>query len=666
MATESIDIRIRAKGAAATGRKIKKIGTESRKASSGVKLLIGALAGFSIVGFLRAGEAIEDTKIALKGLLGSMEAANKAFNAIDVLATDVKQGINELSGAFVILTSANIGTIKNLALAADVATVFKRSTEDVARALFSLETETLRNAFGFDQVAKAGENYTAKLNGVLVAQGDSRNAFRQSILDYVETSRFAGAAAGANEAFGTGLSTIANQINKLSAAIREALGPGLATVALNIKEVTTELLELIETNKADVFGSVLDAFADAATAGADVAEILESIGVNTTLISNQFTLLQKGFAAFFSSIGTGFQLIRTSALALISVLADLGNALGFVSDEAKAKRLRAFDEATIDLAKSAEGTQDKLLDFGKQIIKNAKSILDFNKKTDTASGFLDDLAESARRAKRDLKDLREEQEKGQAVVEEGSLPPPPGGFLFEGGAEPARDALNPFGEEDLTFAGATAAGSFLDGLIRSKELMGAGDEAGETFGDQFAEYGARVVRSVLTSALRSDAIEFGDILADLAAQALEESLQDVLKNIFDQLGGAGDQLAGAEGSGGGFDFGKALGTLALVGSVVQAGLKKTSSSARQGLASSAVTDVQETRGLIAGAQNVPIQKIGDDIQDAFVPLLVVAESELATLQSILLAIRAQGTGDAATASLDGTLTSELNGSTSLA
>lgn len=663
MATENIDVRIRERGAAATSRKIKKIGTDSRTASGGVRLLIGALAGFSIAGFLRAGEAIEDTKIALEGLLGSTKAAEAAFKSIDTLATDVKQGINELSGAFLILESAGIGSVKNLELAADVGTVFKRSTEDVALALRSLETETLRNAFGFDQVSTAAGNFSASLGGIVVAQADTRAGFRQAILDFVEQSRFAGAASKANEAFGTGLSTIGNQVNKLSAALRSALGPGLAVVAGEIKDVTTGLLELIETSQGDVFGALLGQFATVVDAGADVAEILESIGVDTKLVANQFVLLQKAFAAFFASIGTGFQAIRTTALALIAALAELGNRLGFVSDEARDERIRQFNDATIDLAKSSADTADKLKDYGAQLIENAKSAFDLTEKTDEGSEALREYAEAARRARLGLRGLREEQEALTDSIAAGSavIPTAPAGPAVAGGGRADADVFNPFGDPDLAFDETLR---LLGAVAKSKEIDAAGEESGTAFGEAFGQTASTAIGSVLRSSLRGDAIEFGDILADFAAKALEESLSEVLENIFNQLANVktGD---GTTTGGGGGGFGQALGQLALVGAIVQQGLKKTSSSARTGLAKSAVTSVQETRGLIAGPSNIPIQQVGDSLREAFVPLLVVEEAELQRLTDILGVLRAQGPGTDATATLDEVLSAELGTSTSL-
>lgn len=219
----------------------KTVESQFRALDRTLKGITAAVAGVFTIqaarNFLRAGEAIEKIQISLRGLLGSAEAADKAFRAIESLAVDLPQGINELTEAFVNLETAGLGTIRNLESVSDVATVMNRSVVDVSLALRSLETETLRNAFGFQEVStKAGEFYAITREGTKV-QAKSRQEFREGILLYLQTSKFAGAARQATGTFGSSLETIGNTLAKTSSLVRQTLAPALDVLSRKFKEV---------------------------------------------------------------------------------------------------------------------------------------------------------------------------------------------------------------------------------------------------------------------------------------------------------------------------------------------------------------------------------------------------------------------------------------------
>lgn len=126
-------------------------------------------------------------------------------------------------------------------------------------------------------------------------------------------------------------------------------------------------------------------------------------------------------------------------------------------------------------------------------------------------------------------------------------------------------------------------------------------------------------------------------------------------------GPEGDSVAS-----GGANIGAGLASLAVAGGLIAAGFASTKKSASSSISSSAVENVQATRGVVVGPQDIAIFKVGDAIADAFVPITALAETRNALLGQILAAVRGDGIpGSESAGALDALLAGELNTSPSL-
>ena len=232
-----------------SNRSVQKVDRDFSKLNKTLSRVAKALAGLFAVrvlkSFLEAGSALESVRISLEGLLGSAEAANAAFDTIEGLAVDVKQNINELSNAFVVLQTASLASAKNLEIVANVATVMNTSMVNVATALRTLETETLRNNFGFQQVSVAAGNFFAITQSGEKIVAESRAEFQRNILAFFEFSRIAGSARKAADTFGSGLSTIKTSLSLLSESLRRALGPALKELSRSFRESILSVIRFI-------------------------------------------------------------------------------------------------------------------------------------------------------------------------------------------------------------------------------------------------------------------------------------------------------------------------------------------------------------------------------------------------------------------------------------
>jgi len=89
---------------------------QSQALNSAFRRSAGLIGGFfaarTIKNLFSAGESLESVRLSLEGLLPSAEAADRAFRSIDALSVEVKQDINDLSKAFVVLETAGLGSIK--------------------------------------------------------------------------------------------------------------------------------------------------------------------------------------------------------------------------------------------------------------------------------------------------------------------------------------------------------------------------------------------------------------------------------------------------------------------------------------------------------------------------------------------------------------------------
>ncbi len=198
----------------------------------------------------------------------------------------------------------------------------------------------------------------------------------------------------------------------------------------------------------------------------------------------------------------------------------------------------------------------------------------------------------------------------------------------------------------------------------NKELEDQAPKIGETFGPIIGES----VGQAVSAAIKGEAFDIADFLANAVAnkmgQLVEETLNKAVTAALNSF--SANQDAAGNGQGFGGSLGNILGAGIVVGGLVAAGLKSTKSDINTGLAKSAVTSVQQTRGLIVGSTSVPVAQIGDNIRDSILPLIEIERTNGQTLLGILAAMRTQRAAGATTDEiLDVLLSDEAVGSANL-
>ncbi len=172
-----------------------------------------------------------------------------------------------------------------------------------------------------------------------------------------------------------------------------------------------------------------------------------------------------------------------------------------------------------------------------------------------------------------------------------------------------------------------AAGGGVEEIVSGLERLGTEarreleelQEDAERLGEDVGEALATGVGDALRGVLRGEAVDFAEVLADTAASLLDVALNEVLDGLSNSLSSIFNDLTGASsGDAGSGGIGVALGAALGVGLGLIAGaLRDDSAEITNGLAtSSAVENVQATRGVVAGPTNIPILEIGDSLESA--------------------------------------------------
>ena len=678
MATERVDIVVRERGAARAGKNIRGVGKAAGTAAKGVRLLGAALAGIGVALGVRELLGLADTftsiNNAIKLVTDSTESLVRVQRALFAVSQETRTGLE-----------ANAVLFRRLAFAAEDLGATEEELISLTRTVGQTVAISGASAEGaragllqFSQSLAGGVVRAEEFNSILeqipflartiaTGLGVSIGKLRQLVIagelssrEVLEALEKQGDAV--DKTFSTLTPTLSQSFTVLQNALLQSVGTidqvlgSSDALSVGIIDLSENLDEFIVQGVAKLirgFGDVVDVVAD-------VVEVIEFLGLDFDAVARQFALLQKIAVAVFASIEFGFQKLRVVVLALVSGLALVGNALGVISDEEVERRTKALSSAIESLKTSGRAAGNALGELQDQLFTNIKATFDFDDTNQTASEGLRKFGANARATAADLDKLAESQEKVNAA----QAPPGKEPIPVLGGELPRSAAEELFTDPDAF----KKSLEFLDLLIKSDELQEGGEDAGTTFGDAFAGTAASAIGSVFSSLLQGEAVDFADVLADVAGQALSKSLESVLSDVGSQLaglfGGGGGGAAG--GAGGGANISQGIGaTIGAIG-LLASGFAGTKANVRTGLAKSAATSVTETRGLIAGPSNVPIAQVGDDIADAFVPVVEAERESNRLLAGILAAVRAQGTGSSAAAMLDEVMTAELNTSTSLA
>ena len=603
MPTEPIDIPIRTKGAKAAARDIKRLGSESSTASTGVKKLGGALAAVAgvaaIGGFLKGAVKLsaemEVLSVRLKVLTGNAGGAQDVLQGINDLATETPFALNELGNT-----------------AASLAVIFKKDTEAVSE--FTGIAADLAAAFG-KPVEQIGENlqraFSAGLGSadvlreagitaeILRITGASQAAelSQQDLADALRTLAAEGgiafnAAAEAAQTLDGSISNTGIAISNFQRAIGDVASP-LIVAVLNeaIIPAFGDLEGSILDNRDAIaklvvegFGSFVSGSAIVINKIADLAEGLEGMGLKASHLELAWVVVQAAFQAMIVGVQQGLANAQFSLSAFVTGVSAVANALGILSDESFADQMKDFEEAKRDLADSAFKSEAKLIELKDKIAKAAANVIT-DEDTNAISTRLRQLAADTEaigatvvKTANELIAKRAKQEKEKGESEETVL----SGEVRGSGKKEAAAKLK---AEKAAKKAAEAAAKLAA-------------EAGEKFQEAFS--------GAFEAILSGDGAKFADSLSTLLGDSVSKKLSEAF-----QSAGLGEGLSGALG-------GAVVGVGAdLLGKALSGGFKDKITTTSAG-ASAHVDNLtqQATRGVVVGPQSIAIAQVGNAIQDA--------------------------------------------------
>lgn len=166
----------------------------------------------------------------------------------------------------------------------------------------------------------------------------------------------------------------------------------------------------------------------------------------------------------------------------------------------------------------------------------------------------------------------------------------------------------------------------LEGLIKKSDTeLKKIQKKAEKAAEEVAEKISKEIAGVFENLIKGEVVDFSEILAKRASEALQKSMEGVFKSLTEAfqklLKKVSEGLKERGGILGKLDLGAGLGALVGVGGLLlSAALKKGSQQVENELAAeSIVTDVRDVRGVVAGPTNIPIFQIGAELENALNP-----------------------------------------------
>lgn len=340
-----LDVEIRPSGAVAGSRVIIRslddIGRSSQKMESTVGDSLRKLKGLMATvfsayaiknlssGFLDAAVSVENYKISLNAVVKDIQKTEQIFKDLNEWAAINPIDTTDAIGAFVTLKTAAVdNAMEAVKAAADLATVMQASVGDVAKAIVTTETETLRN-FGI-LMDQSGKQAIIQSGNVKVAVEKDIDSVRKGIIEVIQ-KQFGGSMQTAGDSWRGSLATMSGMWSKFQQDVMGSSNSGGPFSALlsGIRSVRDEwdkwtqtssyssMIEGIQSgllNLLDVLSSVGSSFASVFSFAKDHVEGLTlalktSLGV---LVAYKAALLAVAVAApltaFLANVGAWISL----------------------------------------------------------------------------------------------------------------------------------------------------------------------------------------------------------------------------------------------------------------------------------------------------------------------------------------------------------------------
>ena len=369
-----------------------------KKVSSLAKLATGLVGTMALKGvassFVKAAKEAEDYRISIRAVSKTVADADATFKRVKDWAAVNPVDTSQAIGAFVRLKTAAVSNAEGaLKALADVSTVMHRDMRDVAGAVVTTETETLR-ALGI-MLDKTGKKAVIESNGVRVEVEKDINSIRAGIIE-VMGKAFGGAMEKNKESWSGALATMGGMWQNFRTDI---MGEGSengafaslknALVGVNSEwekfTKSNDYKELVETIQGALVSGIKTAVSavkslkNAFIKASEHAETLKGIvaalvGYKITLgltaaIANFSTLITqaKTFSAIMAGINAGSA--GPGGLLALATGALVG---GGVYATGKIEAKRAAEKAKEAAAKAAEELKRKEEEETNKILENAR------------------------------------------------------------------------------------------------------------------------------------------------------------------------------------------------------------------------------------------------------------------------------------------------------
>jgi hypothetical protein len=681
----------------------RKAGQGTERAGSAFRGLVGPIAavagalvalggirfGMQIAkGAIQSAAAFESYEIRLKGLLGSQEAANKSLESFVTLSTRTPFAVAQIVEGATTLASVADGSRKELDaltkttanLAAVTGLSFNEAAGNLQRALAA--GIGAADLFRDRGVRKLIEDIQGIPNLTKVPLDELRQLFKDTFGPDAMTP-FATAAEELSQTMGGALSNIGDAAANAKRELGEALSPAVFGAAKAVVIPFFQDLEALVVANEDAITAfategvrkLLLGFKATLDSGADVLDLFDEMGAELGDFPAIFGAVSEAFGIFFDAVKTGLKTILLLLTKMGLGWSELGNKIGWVSDEEfeairLAEKLFTSDLATM-ATEFAEGLPERFDEIGRQLLsitEDSESFADGLRHAGIEAGLAADevgkLVDQFVRARREREAARDE----SAGAGAGGYVPAPelealagfgGGIEFDIAQETAlrkkRAAATKEAEEDAAKASERLAADMAWNLTSA---LGEGfylllNEEGLSFAEGLARMS-------------------GDLLEDSIGSALD-LLEEGLASALEGLGGEGGLLSGllgGLGGEGGLDMGKisaGIGAVAgIAGGLISNAIAGTQATIRGGQFTSAVTSTQAVRGIVAGDVSVPIAEVAGALRDMNVQTVAEQRRTNTLLTEIRDRLGGLG-GDTGSAAemLAAAVTDELGGSVAL-
>lgn len=679
MVREVVEVVITEKGAAATSKKVKGIGSSARTAAKAVTALVVALGAIAAVrGFARltsdaikVASAFETYEVQLRSLLGSQEEANKALETFTDLSAKTPFAVSQIVEGSTALAASALGNRKKLEeltqTAANLAAVtglsFQESASNLARSLQAgigaADLFRERGVRALIQEIKGIPDATK------LTADELENAFRDV---FGAGGVFGEAAESLSFTLGGALSNIGDAATNFKAEFGAALSPTIINTARqvfipffqNLQAQVNANAEDINDFAADAISGLVQGFVTAARAGLALAQAFsqikafgrDAIGalLEIRLATEEFRLSARTFAGgLFATDEAIAQQEATVAAARASVDSYAATA-GAASVETE-KFNAALDGINEGLSTLERLTSGANLSAAIPEITGGPSTEDLTGGSGGAGAALGVPTKPEIAAAKELADLTrasrlrnlDSTERALVLIDEQILRAEELGRLL-GDEAAAEDAINQ--------------------LLLQRQQIVDGDEANQGFGEAFGNQIRQAFNQNIDQALGGDAQgaiqgfagNLSDQLKDQGTVGLKDSLVDLAKVVeepfkeaFDGVAGSLEETFGPAFEGLGEAAGEAIGAgLQFAAGLALEAISGTNSSQRSSVAgvSSAVTSSQALRGVVAGPQSIAIANVGGQIGDSVAPLIDLTTITNALLSQIRDSIDGQPLGGA--------------------